>query len=187
VVSFTSLPIIWLFYDYVSTEVIIYCGLEGLLKFCLQTPFQSLSLGLYTSCIVNYVVKFSWNEAAVVRFNLKYQNLHGGTDTYGEIFRYYYYYYHHHHHYWGTRCRSWLRYKLGGRGFDSQWCHWNFSVTYSFRPHYGPEVDSASNRNEYQEYFLEGKGSRCVGLQTYHLYVAWEPQPPVNLRVCPGL
>jgi hypothetical protein len=25
-------------------------------------------------------------------------------------------------------------------------------------------VDSASNRNEYQEYFLGGKGSRCVGL-----------------------
>jgi len=24
----------------------------------------------------------------------------------------------------------------------------------SFRPHYGPGVDSASNRNEYQEYFL---------------------------------
>jgi len=27
-------------------------------------------------------------------------------------------------------------------------------LTYSFRPHYGPGVDSASNRNEYQEYFL---------------------------------
>jgi hypothetical protein len=22
-----------------------------------------------------------------------------------------------------------LRYKLGGRGFDSRWCHWNFSLT----------------------------------------------------------
>jgi hypothetical protein len=22
-----------------------------------------------------------------------------------------------------------LRHKLAGRGFDSQWCHWNFSVT----------------------------------------------------------
>ena len=47
-----------------------------------------------------------------------------------------------------------LRYKLVGRGFDSRWCHRNFSVTYSFRPHYGPGVDSASNRNEYQVYFL---------------------------------
>jgi hypothetical protein len=25
----------------------------------------------------------------------------------------------------------------------------------SFRSHYGPEVDSTSNRNEYQEHFLE--------------------------------
>ena len=37
-------------------------------------------------------------------------------------------------------------------------------MTQSFRPHYGPGVDSASNRNEYQEYFLEGKGSWCIGL-----------------------
>ena len=28
-------------------------------------------------------------------------------------------------------------------------------------------VDSASNRNEYQEYFLWGKDGRCVGLTTY--------------------
>ena len=33
-----------------------------------------------------------------------------------------------------------LRYKPEGRGFNS------------FRPHYGPGIDSASNRNEYQEY-----------------------------------
>jgi len=45
-----------------------------------------------------------------------------------------------------------LRYKPAGRGFDSRWCHWNFSVTKSFRSHYG--VDSVSNRNEYQVYFL---------------------------------
>ena len=36
-----------------------------------------------------------------------------------------------------------LRYKPEGRGFDSRWCQ-------SFRPHYGPGVDSTSNRNEYQ-------------------------------------
>ena len=29
----------------------------------------------------------------------------------------------------------------------------------SFRPHYGPGVDSASNRNEYQEYFLRVKAA----------------------------
>jgi hypothetical protein len=45
-----------------------------------------------------------------------------------------------------------LRYKPAGRGFDYRWCHWNFSVT--FRSHYGLGVDSASNRNEYQVYFL---------------------------------
>ena len=34
----------------------------------------------------------------------------------------------------------------------------------SFRSHYGPGVESASNRNEYQEHFLGGKGGRCVRL-----------------------
>ena len=47
-----------------------------------------------------------------------------------------------------------LRYKPARRGFDSRLCHWNFSLTYSFRMHCGPALDSFSNRNEYQEYFL---------------------------------
>jgi hypothetical protein len=47
-----------------------------------------------------------------------------------------------------------LRYKPEGRWFDSRLFHWDFSLTSSFRSHYGPSVDSASNRNEYQEYFL---------------------------------
>ena len=34
----------------------------------------------------------------------------------------------------------------------------------SFRSHYGPGVDSASNINEYQEYFLGGKDGQCVRL-----------------------
>jgi hypothetical protein len=59
-----------------------------------------------------------------------------------------------------------LLYKPEVRGFDYRWCHWNFSLTQSFRSHYSPGVDSASNRNEYQEYFLGGKGGRCVGLTT---------------------
>jgi hypothetical protein len=50
-----------------------------------------------------------------------------------------------------------LRYKPEGRGFDSRWCHWIFSLTHSFRLHYGPGVDSASNRNEHQEHFLAVK------------------------------
>ena len=81
-----------------------------------------------------------------------------------------------------------LRYKPEGRVFNSQWFHWNFSPT----QHYGPGVDSASNRNEYQEYFLKGKGGRCVGLTTLSHLCAdcleiWDPQPPETLRASPGL
>jgi len=35
-----------------------------------------------------------------------------------------------------------------------RWCHWIFQLTYSFRPHHGPGVDSAPSENEYQEHFL---------------------------------
>ena len=45
---------------------------------------------------------------------------------------------------------------------NSRWCHWNFSLTWSFRSHYGPGVDSASGRYEYQEYFLWVKSGRCI-------------------------
>ena len=51
-----------------------------------------------------------------------------------------------------------LRYKPEGCGLDSRRCQWNFLLAYSFRLPYGAGVDSASNRNEYQEYFLGGKG-----------------------------
>ena len=51
-------------------------------------------------------------------------------------------------------------YKPAGRGFDSRWCRWNYSVTKSFQSHYDPGVDSASNINEYQVYFL---GVKAVG------------------------
>ena len=36
----------------------------------------------------------------------------------------------------------------------------------SFRLHYSPGVDSASNINEYQEHFLGVKGGRCIRLAT---------------------
>ena len=52
-----------------------------------------------------------------------------------------------------------LCYKSEGRWFDPSWCHWNFSLTESFRSHYGPGVDSTSNRNEYQEHFLGVKAA----------------------------
>jgi hypothetical protein len=40
---------------------------------------------------------------------------------------------------------------------------WNLS---SFQPHYGPGVDSATNRNEYQEPSWGVKSGRCVRLTT---------------------
>ena len=52
-------------------------------------------------------------------------------------------------------------YKPEGRGFNPRWCHWIFFLAYSFWPHYGPGVNSASNRNEYQEYFLGVKAARA--------------------------
>jgi len=52
-----------------------------------------------------------------------------------------------------------LRYTSEGRGFDSRWCHWNFSLTQSFQPHYGPGVDSVSNRKECLQYFLGVKSA----------------------------
>jgi len=36
---------------------------------------------------------------------------------------------------------------------------WNSPLTYFSRPHYDPGVDPASNRNEYQEYFLGVKAA----------------------------
>jgi hypothetical protein len=57
-----------------------------------------------------------------------------------------------------------LCYKLEGCGFNSQWGHRDFLLTESFRLHFGPGVDLASNRNEYQESYLGHKGRWCVGL-----------------------
>jgi hypothetical protein len=79
-----------------------------------------------------------------------------------------------------------LRYKPEGHGFDSRWFHWYFLLTQSFRQH------SVSNRNEYQEYFLGGKGGRCLELTIIpHSHAdcleIWEPQPPGTLRVSPAL
>ena len=72
-----------------------------------------------------------------------------------------------------------LRCKAEGRGFD-----WNFSLTYSFRPHYGPGVDSGI--------FPGGKDGRCVGLTTLPTSYAdclemWEPQSAGTIWNSPGL
>jgi hypothetical protein len=47
------------------------------------------------------------------------------------------------------------------RWFHFPWGHWIFQFTYSFQLHYSPEVDSSSNRNEYQ---LFSGGQRAAGL-----------------------
>ena len=54
----------------------------------------------------------------------------------------------------GSTVRKVLCYKSEGRSFDPSWCQWIFFDIKSFLSRYGPGVDSASNRNEYQEYFL---------------------------------
>ena len=56
--------------------------------------------------------------------------------------------------------------QIGRSLFRSQLVSVDFSLT--FRSHCGPGVDSAPNRNEYQEYFLGVKSGRCVRLTTYY-------------------
>jgi hypothetical protein len=52
-----------------------------------------------------------------------------------------------------------LCYKSEGRRFDPGGVSGFFNDIKSFRSHYGPGVESASNRNEYREYFLGVKAA----------------------------
>ena len=66
------------------------------------------------------------------------------------------------------------------------------SLAQSFRPQCYSGIDSTSNRNENQEFFFGGKGSRCEDLKTLPTSFAeclkmWKPQPPGTLRACPGI
>jgi hypothetical protein len=78
-----------------------------------------------------------------------------------------------------------LRYKPESRGYGSR-CHWNFLLTYFFRPHLAPK------RNEHQKYFLRDKGCRCVGLTNLppsfadYLEIC-ESKRRGNFRACTGL
>jgi len=68
----------------------------------------------------------------------------------------------------GTAVAQWLRCCATNRKVAGSipGCVSRFFIDIKFfRSHYGPRVDSASNRNEYQEHFLGGKGVR---LTTYH-------------------
>ena len=63
------------------------------------------------------------------------------------------------------------------------------------RSDYGPGVDSASKRNEYQEYFLGVKVAGAYGWQPYHLHVPIVlksvslnlVEPSVPIQVCNGI
>jgi hypothetical protein len=67
-----------------------------------------------------------------------------------------------------------------------------FSVTYSFQPYHGPEVDSAPSENGYQGHFLEVKAAGTWGWRPNRLHVPnvmkiCDPKPPGNLWATPGL
>jgi len=53
----------------------------------------------------------------------------------------------------------------------------------SFRSHYGPGDDSASNRNEYQEYFLRVKTAGAVVMTSGNRNF---PEPSGPLQACNG-
>jgi hypothetical protein len=69
----------------------------------------------------------------------------------------------------GTHWRSWLRHRATSR-----------KVAGSFRPHFGPWVDSASNRIEYLEYFLH-----LLIILKSGSFILLEPSGPV--QVCIGI
>ena len=93
----------------------------------------------------------------------------------------------------GTPWRSWLRHCATSRKVAglipigvTGYFHWQ-----SFRLHYGPGVDSVSNK-WVPGMFPGGKGGRCVRLTTLPPSCAdcleiWEPQPSGTLRACPGM
>ena len=66
----------------------------------------------------------------------------------------------------GTAVEQWLTVLHIGRSFVRSRLVWLefFIDIKSFRSHYGPGIDPASNRNEHQEHFLGAKGGWCVRL-----------------------
>ena len=97
---------------------------------------------VYSTCAQVARARMGWRlKFCLIYFGPKYETgVRGGAVGWGAVLQA------------GT---SWVRLPMRSAGFF---------ITYSFRPHYGPGVDSASNRTEYQRYLLGGKGGQCVGL-----------------------
>jgi hypothetical protein len=89
-------------------------------------------------------------------------NVARDSDGAGDYYYYYYYHHHHHHHHGGgTRWRSWLRHCATSRKVAGSIPDVVIKIFHKqyFRPHYSPGIDSASKRNEYQEYMLGVKAA----------------------------
>ena len=88
-----------------------------------------------------------------------------------------------------------LRYKSESRGFDSRWCHWNFSHNLSGRTMaraLSKPTTEMSTRNVFWGGGGGGEGCRYVALTTLPPSCAdyleiWEPETPGTLRACTGL
>jgi len=80
------------------------------------------------------------------------------------------------------------RYQLEGRSVESQL--WPVIGTYHWP---NPSCRTmALGSTQYQEYFLKGKGGRCVGLTALSPTVPnvlkfWEPEPSGTLKSSPGI
>jgi len=87
----------------------------------------------------------------------------------------------------GTAVAQWLRYcvtNLKVAGSIPAGVMEFFIDTKSFRSHYGPGVDSASNRNEYQENFLVVCKADKLTTILCRCHEIWEPSGP--LQACNG-
>jgi hypothetical protein len=72
-----------------------------------------------------------------------------------------------------------LRYMSEGRVFNCRWCHWKFSLTYSWSRIMDLGVDSASNKMCSRNISREVKATFSPSCAD--CFEIWEPQPSGNL------